>query len=271
MANLSKIRTLVREDASLLRNIKEYNQQLRKIDAAKTIEKRKKFSTDYGINQNSALNALKHFDILDGLPPYPFHNILEGSITRELQYILKHYLLGKKKIMSLDEFNRKIVEFDYSYFETKPSIILPQHWKDGANLQETGMQIWHLSVILPFILGPYIEHGDPYWENYLLLLEISSSSFAHEISLTMIDYWKNIIEDYLTTFQSLHQTHLTPKQHFLIHYPSLTLKFGPLYQFNILRPEAKHQFFKDLMRKNKSKKSITNNCKSASIVSNSFH
>ena len=37
---------------------------------------------------------------------------------------------------------------------------------------------------------------------------------------------------------------MTPKQHFLIHYPSSILRFGPPRDYWIIRFEAKHQYFK---------------------------
>ena len=74
---------------------------------------------------------------------------------------------------------------------------------------------WHanlaLGILLPFILGPYVEYEDEYWKNYLLLLEITSIAFVYEFSLTMISYLQQIVDQYLTSFQSLYGTHLTPK------------------------------------------------------------
>ena len=251
MADLGKVRSMTREDTSLLRTIEEYTEQINKLESAKTMNSKKQLSREYGINRGCIFNELNHYHVLSGLPPDIFHDVLEGSLLRTLQLLLARCLLGEKKIMSLQEFNDKLMEFDYGYSETKPSIILVQHLKDEANLHQTGMQIWYLAIFVPFILGPDIDEDDEYYQNYLLLLEITSLAFAHEISLTMIGYWKIIIDEYLTTFLRLYETHLTPKQHFLVHYPSLTVKFGPLYHFNTLRLEAKHQFFKDLMRKNK--------------------
>lgn len=247
-ADLSLVRTSTREDSLLLRTIAEYDDQIKKLDSAKNVSKRKDLSTDFGINRGSILNTLKDFHVLTKLPPDLFHDIIEGCLLRHLQLLLIKYLLGKKKIMTLDEFNEKLMEFDYGYTETKPSIILLQHLKEGSKLQQTGMQIWYLGILLPFILGPKVDEKDEYWENYMLLLEIMSLAFACEMSLSEIGYLQEKVDEYLTDFQILFNVHLTPKQHFLVHYPSLILKFGPLYNYITLRPEAKHQFFKNFMR-----------------------
>lgn len=47
------------------------------------------------------------------------------------------------------------------------------------------------------------------------------------------------------------------KVHYLIHYPSLIMKFGPLSTLWAMRFEAKHQYFKDISRK-------IHNCKNLS-------
>lgn len=254
MADRSKIRKMTRENPDLLRTVKDYEIQMKNLEGAKTSMKRTELSRNYGINNNSILNTLMFFHIVVGLVPDIFHDILEGCLLRTLQLLLKRFLQGRNQVMSLDEFNRRLVEFDYGFSETKPSIILPDHLISGAKIHQTGMQIWNLAIIVPFILGPHIDSEDKYWRNYLLLLEITSLAFAHEISITMIGYWQNIIDEYLSTFQTLYETHLISKQHFLIHYPSLTLRFGPLYLYCTLRPEAKHQVFKDFIRKTKSYK-----------------
>lgn len=186
MASLDKIRTLTREDISLIKTLEEYNDQIDKLEKAKTSKKRKELSTEFGINRNSALNSLEHFHILSGLPSDVFHDIMEGSLLKTLQLLLAHFLLGESKVMMVQEFNDKLVEFDYGYSETKPSMILPQYLKDGANLQQTGMQIWYLSYFVPFILGPYIDPKNEFWKNYILVLEISSLACAYEISATML-------------------------------------------------------------------------------------
>ena len=184
MADLGKVRSMTKEDTSLLRTIEECTEQINKLESAKTMNSKKQLSREYGINRGCIFNELNHYRVLAGLPPA----VLEGSLLRTLQLLLARCLLGEKKIMSLQEFNDKLMELDYGYSETKPSIILVQHLKDEANLHQTGMQIWYLAIFVPFILGPDIDEDDEYYQNYLLLLEITSLAFAHEISLTMIGY-----------------------------------------------------------------------------------
>lgn len=151
--------------------------------------------------------------------------------------------------MNVDQFNDKLVNFDYGFTEAKPAKIKPQHLEEGASFHQSGAQMWSLAVITPLILGPYIDYEDEMWKNFILLLEISSLICAHQISFEMLDLLSYDIENYLASFQSIYNLHLSRKQHYLVHYPLYITLYGPLYSYNTLRMEGKHQFFKAAMRK----------------------
>lgn len=156
--------------------------------------------------------------------------------------------------MSLAEFNTQLLEFGYSYSETKPAIILSQHLKPDATLKETGAGIWSLALITPLILGPLVGYDHKYCLNYLLLLEITTSICVYEMFVNAVAFMQDQIELYLETFRLVYKTYLIPKQHLLIHYPSQILKFEPSYAYNTIRNEAKHQYFKDFLRRIKNLK-----------------
>ena len=55
--------------------------------------------------------------------------------------------------------------------------------------------------------------------------------------------------DHLSLFKAVYEDiNIIPKQHYLVHLPSLILKFGPLVRSWCLRFEAKHAYFKDQAR-----------------------
>ncbi|KAJ8686124.1 hypothetical protein QAD02_021918 [Eretmocerus hayati] len=124
----------------------------------------------------------------------------------------------------------------------------------AAKLHQTGAQLWSLALITPLILGPFIDINDQYWLNYTTLLEITCIVAEYKISFETLGFSELGNEDYLESFQRLYNLKLIPKQHLLIHYIRLILKFGPLYLYNTLRPEAEHQFFKQAIEKTKNLK-----------------
>lgn len=51
------------------------------------------------------------------------HDVLEGVVVRELSLLLKHCI--SNKYLTLEEYNSRLLNFDYGYSETdKPSPVL---------------------------------------------------------------------------------------------------------------------------------------------------
>lgn len=251
MATLDQVRHMTREDSRLLRTRVQYNDQVERLknaegDAALLQE----LSEAFGINRPSVLNTLNYFNVIGGLVPDPFHDHIHLQIGTHVQLLLRHFLVGRWKIMSRDDFNGYLLEHDYGFNESKPSQISESHLRPGSNLHQTGAQMWSLAWVLPFILGPQIDYTDEYWSNYLDLLQISSLVLACEFSDGIIDHLTYLIERYYCKFLELYDgKHLLPRQHYLLHYPRLMERLGPLYQFITFRFEAKHQWFKELFKK----------------------
>ena len=246
---IDQLSTHVEEIASLLRTKDQYDEQVRLLSSATNMQGKDYLSKEYGLNRDCEFNELKYFHVIGGTPPDFFHDFLEGCIPRTLFFLLRRLLMSSSKVASLELFNDLLSEFDYGYSETKPSLILKQHLQDGGKLHQTGSQMWSLAVIVPLILGPLVDADDKFWRNYITLLEITSLAGAHQISTNMVAYLKEIVADYLESFQELYDQHLVPKQHSLVHLSTHFLRYGNVYNFNTLREESKHRYFKDVMRK----------------------
>ena len=247
---LQDVRCKCTEDESALRTPEEYNEQVEVLKQFKSQdEKWQSLSKEFGVRSGSVLNSLSDYHVIGGAPPDIFHDLIEGCVALTVHLLLSHYCTGPDKIVSLSYVNARLVEFDYGYSETRPSTILPQHLKENANLHQNGSQMWSLANILPLILEPLISVDDRYWENYVCLLEITGLVFSRSIPRGVVGYLAYRIEDYLSSFQELYSRPLTPKQHFLVHYPRLILQHGPLGTYNTIRFEGKHQYFIDLMKK----------------------
>nr|XP_047139729.1 uncharacterized protein LOC105845782 isoform X3 [Hydra vulgaris] len=66
------------------------------------------------------------------------------------------------------------------------------------------------------------------------------------ISADNLSYLQLLVESFVQTFVELYPGKLTPKLHFLLHYPRLIADYGPLRYLWCMRFEAKHQYFKKL-------------------------
>lgn len=67
---------------------------------------------------------------------------------------------------------------------------------------------------------------------------------APVVRRSWIPYLEEKITEVLTTFHENFPDGVIPKMHFLVHYPSLMLKYGPLIHLSCIRFEGKHQYFK---------------------------
>jgi len=78
----------------------------------------------FGINKESCLQKLPHFDVTQCLPFDIMHTIFEGVAVYHLRHLLV-YLIDVRKYFSLDDLNHIIESFHFGYSETdtKPSLI----------------------------------------------------------------------------------------------------------------------------------------------------
>ena len=72
-------------------------------------------TTTYGISRQCPLNQLIHYHVCDyGLPPDVMHDLLEGYVPYTLKLMLSHFI-STVKLLSFDQLNSAIVNFDYGY------------------------------------------------------------------------------------------------------------------------------------------------------------
>ena len=80
--------------------------------------------------------------------------------------------------------------------------------------------MWCLGRLLPLMIGDKISEGDPYWNNYLLLLTIMDYVFAPTLSADTSAYLKEIINDHHKAYKQLYpHKSILPKMHYMIHLP----------------------------------------------------
>lgn len=78
--------------------------------------------------------------------------------------------------------------------------------------------MWLLGHLLPLILGKYVPDSDAHWKCYVQLLRILTILTATEVTQD-VHTLSLLIQDYLTTFNSLNPDSITPKLHYLLHLP----------------------------------------------------
>lgn len=95
--------------------------------------------------------------------------------------------------------------------------------------------MWCLARLLPLMIGKDISTDDDHWWNYLLLLEILDYVFAPTLTSQSVAHLKLLIDDHHQSFKKLYPTSpITPKMHYIVHYPELILRLLILYYQNTL-------------------------------------
>ena len=201
-----------------------------------------------GVKGDSVFNELKYFNVCQpGLPPCLGHDLFEGVISYDLALFIK-YFVKIKKWFTYDSFGHKVGSFNYCGNDAldKPCTVSC----DGKRLGGNAVQNWCLLRLLPLIIScPNSEFGDPVWQLMLLLIRVTALVCAPKLSIGQVACMQLLIEEYLTMrFEQFPEAKMRPKHHFLLHYPALTMQFGPLIRVWTMRFEAKHSYFKRCMR-----------------------
>ncbi|XP_051813199.1 uncharacterized protein LOC127536542 isoform X3 [Acanthochromis polyacanthus] len=191
---------------------------------------------------------LSHFNVVTGYPPDIAHDIFEGIVPFELAYCL-NFLIAKK-FFTLDELNKAILSFPYKWSDktNKPHAV-PKSLSSRKSIGGNAHENWSLLRFLPFLIGSCVPQNEPAWVVLLDLKDITELVVAPVHTDESISYLESKIVEHRQRFQELFPTvRLLPKHHFLEHYPRLIRCFGPLLSVWTMRFEAKHKYFKQIVK-----------------------
>ena len=88
-----------------------------------------------------------------------------------------------------------------------------------------------------------------YWLLYILHLKICNIATSWQIKPDTISYLGILIEEHHTQFKSLYPDRaIIPKMHYMLHYPSQIVRYGPLIYAWTMRHEAKLSVIKRAAR-----------------------
>lgn len=202
-----------------------------------------------GIKFDSYFNSLKPFHVSSGLPPCLGHDLFEGLVANDLALYIEH-LVNSEKHLTYDQLNQAIAQAKLlgSDSQNKPCEIKEK----AKKLSGSATQNWCLLWLLPVHVGRWIKNPmeSEVWQLCLKLKEVTEFICAPKIHQNEIAYLKVLLEEYVYLRKSMFPDHpLKPKHHYLLHYPDLILKFGPLIRVWTLRFESKHAYFKECARK----------------------
>ncbi|KAL1448461.1 hypothetical protein WDU94_000542 [Cyamophila willieti] len=248
-ANKAEIQTLLEEDLSLLRSSDSYAQDLANNDPKQS-----------GIKEKSIWLDLKGFNIFQHVAVDFLHDFLEGVCRYTLSVVVMR--LVDSKLVTLDTLISKIDSFDYGPDNSsKPTNAI---LKEGSSIRikTSAAEMLTLVRYLPLIAGSYVPEDNDFWSLLLSLRELLDKLMSPRIYKSTVDQCRGLIRDFLLEYKTVAKKPLTPKFHFLIHYPRIMGLFGPLTQLWTMRFEAKHRVSKIAARTSSSRVNI---CKTVAI------
>lgn len=229
--------SLTLEDPALLRDRSSYEADLLTADSSQT-----------GLKRDSVLNNLSFYHVSDNVAVDIMHDVLEGVGPYEVKLVLSSLI--EQKHLTLEKLNYRITSFDYGFCDksNKPSVISKSDLRNlEGSMRQSASQMWCLLRLLPTMIGDLIPQGNKHWELLLLLLLCMEFIFSPSLTVSATLYLSKIIEEHHSLFLELYpHLHLRPKHHFMLHYPGVIQKLGPLRQFWAMRFEARHSFFKQV-------------------------
>ena len=225
-----------------------------------------KLAVSYGINFRSSLCDSHNFDISLQLPQDIMHTLLEGTVQYELRHLLKHYIDAGD--FTLNQLNAAIANQEYGYSEVsdKPGPLKETVFRgdEGYKLKYNAAQSRLFLRLLPFILSSLVDKSYGYYQLLKEMIAIVQIIFSPVISLDTIALLKVQIAEHLGGFkQKFPHVNIIPKQHYLIHIPTMIQKLGPLIRHSCFGFESAHNYFKEIARKQNFKnlaKSLAERC-----------
>ena len=140
------------------------------------------------------------------------------------------------------------LSYGFSDLKNKPRCLPGDVINSSGKVSLSASESWCLFRLLPVILSDVVEVFEDIWELYLLLSEIMELVFAPRIERFMLSHLNSLIEKFYSLFASRAPEYITPKFHYLLHYPRLILQYGPLQNLWCMRFESFHRKLKKVAK-----------------------
>lgn len=217
----------------------------------------------FGVRGHCVFNQLKSFHCVLQMPPCLGHDWYEGCFSQDLQFYLD-ILINKEKLLTQDEFNRRIKNVLLSGRDSKNRPREFKTRKKGAKYEGSAGSLRILSRVLTILLSDVLDSSQV-GSLIMKLVEVGELITAPRLSVDEIDNIMHFtIVEYLDmrveAIDDFGMDTVKPKHHFVSHYHKLYKYHGPLIHLWAMRMESKHQYFKNCIRTSKNFINPTKTC-----------
>lgn len=222
--NKEDMRKCIEEDLALRRNVHNYNDDVLMDDFSQT-----------GIRELAAFNRIPYFHVTESSSEDITHSAEEGIEKYNISGAL-WLLIYEDELFTLDQLNTRLKNFSYGEEEksNKPKAISKEHLNQNK-LKMTAAETANFLHNLPFLIGDYIPENNLAWQLVLSTIKFHDFCYLPCYDDNDIMEWKNNIADMHTLYTNICKTHLKPHHHLALHFPTDTLKMGPLRYLRTIR------------------------------------
>ncbi|XP_059362352.1 uncharacterized protein LOC132101422 isoform X1 [Carassius carassius] len=201
----------------------------------------------FGVKRQCLFNDLQYFHVSENYAVDIMHDILEGVGQFELKLLFAY--LSDNKIISKTDVCNRIYSYNYGFVERKNRPTRINLEQNGNGIGLNAIQTFCLIRNMPLIFGDVLREGNAHYRLLLLLLQIMNIILSPVVTDGMTVCLKHLIVDHHQLFKELYpHRRMIPKHHFMIHYPRVIRKIGPILHVWSMRFEAKHRFFKNTIK-----------------------
>ncbi|KAK3918512.1 Enolase [Frankliniella fusca] len=232
-----ELECMLREDKSSLRKISDYESD---------VDKGLKMT---GINENSVWNSLLSFHVYENFSVDILHDFFLGVCKTDMGLLLNNYICVEK-YFTVDDLNSRICSFNYTIngFHNKPACIVLDDVKE-CKVSMTGIELYNFILLFPFFVCDFLKpdvFDSALWSLYLTLRGMLDIVTAKSFQKECIKSFESLVsEHHSIRVKELHCT-LKPKDHFLLHYPTVMLFSGPIANLSTAQFESKHRKLKTI-------------------------
>ena len=227
----------------------------------------KKTQKIFGIKHPCILNNLDTFHCITGFPVDVTHDIFESGVARCVTELVLNCLV-REKVISLKDVNESIGSFPFHRVDAnRPQFLSACGTK--ISMKQTCNETWVFVRLLPLILLDLFTKTEldnalkRKWSiltTFIRLVQIIMADCVRECDIQKL---QSLIKTWQTIFcREFPEQRLTPKFHYMVHYPSQIRQHGPLKRYSSIRFEAKHSAMKHHLSTSKNRINV---CKSMAV------
>lgn len=200
--------------------------------------------SENGISSVCIFNDIPSFHCTENYAVDVMHDLFEGVCHLVLSQSILHFI-NTMKYFTIKDLNERLQTFKYDKHDRgDEKLTISMSELESPRLKLTAKQMMSLCQHFTVLIGDLIPNGDQVWKFLLLFFEMIDDVLCYEVSDALVNQIKFKIEKINKDFQLLFKKTLTPKFHFLLHYPTVLKQSGPLRLLWSFKFEGKHKEFK---------------------------